>query len=101
MTFWVPPMEPNTRLCFIAAGGVADSHSPDATWGDCHVARNDTDHHPDYFPAGRLQRPVRRLRLRLRPLGNGAWRRHSHRTDHPASAWSALISTSYSNNKLY
>src|SRR6266436_2171715 len=60
LTFQVPPMEPNAGLCFVPGGGTADDHSPAACWGECHVAWIDTRHHPDYFPAGWLQRPVRR-----------------------------------------
>jgi hypothetical protein len=45
--FGVPPMEPRAGICFSNRAGVFAS-----CWGDCHVAWNDTRHHPDHFLLG-------------------------------------------------
>src|SRR4029079_12230174 len=49
-------------MCF--APGREAFLTPPATFrGERHVAWNDTHHHPDHFPVGRLQRPIWRLWL--------------------------------------
>src|SRR5258707_10726582 len=86
----VPLMEPKAGLRFSSSGGTGSMSIRPPAWGECHDARNDTRHHPDHLPAGRLQRPVWRLRLRLRPLGNGPRRRRSGRAAPSVTAWQAL-----------
>ncbi len=62
---------------------------------ESHVTWSDTRHHPDYFPAGRLQRPVRRLRLWHGPLRHGPRWRYSDRAAHPAAARQDLSHASH------
>src|SRR6202022_4731179 len=58
----VPSLEPKGGMCF-SPKGPTDFHPPAARWGERHVAWNDTRYTGDHLPAGRLQRPFRRLRL--------------------------------------
>src|SRR3979411_2568394 len=83
------------RNMLCSGGGPAFFRSPADCRGDCHVAWNDTRHHPDHFPAGGVQWAVRGLRLRHGPLRDGPWRRHSDSADHLAAARQALGQTSY------
>ena len=47
-------------------------------------------YHPHHFPTRRLQRPLRRLRLRLWPRGRRAHRHDSDHHRHFDVAWAAL-----------
>jgi len=88
MTFRVPPMNTNSRLCFVTAGGVADL--PFAGQPLWETATVETVRILIiiliHFHAVRLiRRPVRRLRY---GYGTREWGLAAsfHRTDHPAAA---------------
>src|ERR1700730_15707943 len=78
----VPSLEPIAGICFsVRRGGGFRPAS-----GEFDVAWNDTHHHSDHCAAGRLQRPVRRVRLWHGPFRNGPDRRHFGHTAGPGAA---------------